>query len=307
VQAANPKDIILVPGEWEHKTVHAHGSRFHIAVQGSGPLIVLLHGFPTNWYLWRNFLGPLAKSGFTVAAMDMRGYGATDHPPRGYDPRTLAADIAGVIRALGFRDAVVVGHGLGGLIAWTAATLQSQVVRAVGIISSAHPNTLRKAIVSSSKQAKAMAYVVGLQTPWIAERALVKNDAQAVVDMLNDWLSPDSLDLVTEQFYRDAFQVGKTSHCALEYHRWAIRSLPRADGRRFATDMDREVAMPLIQIHGAHDSAYLIETAMDSTEFAGNQREFHVIDDAGHLLPEQCPEKVLSHLQEWLSTLPEPI
>ncbi len=307
MQSVNPKDVILVPGEWEHRTIHAHGSRFHIAVQGSGPLVVLLHGFPTNWYLWRNFLGPLAESGFTVAALDMRGYGATDHPPRGYDPRTLAADVTGVIRAMGFHEAIVIGHGLGGLIAWTAATLQTQVIRAVGIISSAHPNTLRKAIVSSPSQAKAMAYVVGLQTPWIAERSLVKNDARAVGDMLNGWMAPAVLPTDVSNYYRKAFQAGKTSHCSLEYHRWAIRSLPRADGRRFASDMDHAVTMPLIQIHGANDAAYLIETAMDSTEFAGEHKEFHVIDDAGHLLPEERADEVITHLKKWLATIPDTI
>ena len=65
----------------------------------------------------------LADAGYRVVAMDLRGYGASDKPPRGYDPVTLAADVAGLVRALGERDAVVVGHGWGGLVAWTFGAL----------------------------------------------------------------------------------------------------------------------------------------------------------------------------------------
>ena len=94
--------------------VAANGARFHVAVAGEGPLVLLLHGFPTFWWTWRHQLPALAAAGHRVAAMDLRGFGASDKPPRGYDPRTLAEDVSGVIRSLGDRDAVVVGQGLGG-------------------------------------------------------------------------------------------------------------------------------------------------------------------------------------------------
>ena len=141
-------DPVLHPGPWQHRIVHAHGARFHVATVGQGPLVLFVHGFPTFWWLWRDLLAPVSAAGFTAAALDMRGYGASDHPPRGYDPRTLAADLAGVIRALGHDSAVVVGHGVGGLVAWTAATLQGASVRAVCAVSSAHPNALRSAMLT---------------------------------------------------------------------------------------------------------------------------------------------------------------
>ena len=78
---------------------------------GDGPLVLLLHGFPQFWWAWRHQLPALADRGYRAAAMDLRGFGASDKPPRGYDPRTLAEDVSGVVRSLGERDAVVVGPG----------------------------------------------------------------------------------------------------------------------------------------------------------------------------------------------------
>lgn len=296
------QDPILKEGDWEHKTIYAHGARFHVAVKGSGPLVLFVHGFPTFWWLWRKFLGPVAAAGYTAAAVDMRGYGASDHPPRGYDPRTLAADLTGVIRAMGFTDAIVVGHGVGGMVAWTAATLQKTAVRGLISVGSVHPNSLRTGMISNPTQTKALGYAVGFQRPWLAERALVKDNAAAIAELLNRWTAPDVLPDHTIDVYRQAFQTGNTAHCAIEFHRWAIRSLPRPDGRQFANDMTVGVDVPVLQIHGQYDNSILVETAMDSAQWVNN-RWSPVTLEAGHMLPEQMPQETLDAILKWLPTL----
>lgn len=294
-------DVILAEGPWEHRTVYAHGARFHVAVQGEGPLVLFVHGFPTFWWLWRKFLGPVSELGFTAAAMDMRGYGTTDHPPRGYDPRTLAADVTGVVRALGFETAIVVGHGVGGLIAWTAATLQAQAIQGIVSIAAAHPNALRAAMISNSAQTRALSYALSFQRPWFAERSLQKNHAYEIGELLNGWMTPEVLPAEVVQKYRDAFMLGNTAHCAIEFHRWAMRSIPRPDGRRFAVDMQGGVSVPVLQIHGKNDTSILVETAMDSAQWI-NGAWSPVTLDAGHLLPEECPDEVIDALTSWLTT-----
>ncbi|MCX6431896.1 MAG: alpha/beta fold hydrolase, partial [Actinobacteria bacterium] len=92
-----PDAAIRAAGPWTHRDVAANGARFHVADIGDGPAVVLLHGFPTFWWTWRHQLTALAAAGYRAIAMDLRGYGGSDHPPEGYDPRTLSADIAGVI------------------------------------------------------------------------------------------------------------------------------------------------------------------------------------------------------------------
>ena len=101
---------IYLSGPWSHRSVSANGTRFHVAESGDGPLVLLLHGFPEFWWTWRRQLSSLAEAGFRVAAPDLRGYGASDKPPRGYDLITAASDAAGLVRSLGEANAVVVGH-----------------------------------------------------------------------------------------------------------------------------------------------------------------------------------------------------
>jgi pimeloyl-ACP methyl ester carboxylesterase len=83
----------------------------HVAEVGTGPLVLLLHGFPEFWWSWRHQLPALAAAGRRAVAVDLRGYGDSDKPPRGYDLWTLSGDVAGLVRALGERQVDLVGHG----------------------------------------------------------------------------------------------------------------------------------------------------------------------------------------------------
>jgi pimeloyl-ACP methyl ester carboxylesterase len=74
---------VLVPGPWTHRDLSANGTRFHVVEAGSGPLVLLLHGFPQFWWTWHHQLGTLPDAGLRVVAPDLRGYGASDKPPRG--------------------------------------------------------------------------------------------------------------------------------------------------------------------------------------------------------------------------------
>src|ERR1700685_2586335 len=108
---------IFIEGPWSHRSASANGTRFHVAESGDGPLVLLLHGFPEFWWTWRTQLASLSSAGFRAVAVDLRGYGGSDKPPRGYDLITAASDAAGLIRALGESNAIVVGAGWGGGVA----------------------------------------------------------------------------------------------------------------------------------------------------------------------------------------------
>ncbi|MDR0626683.1 MAG: alpha/beta hydrolase, partial [Bifidobacteriaceae bacterium] len=108
----------LIDGPWAHRFVAARGLRFHATTTGpdDGRLVVLLHPLPFHWWAMRHLLTALGREGYRVAAVDLRGCGASDKPPEGYSLPMLAADIAGVIAALGRRSAIVVGAGVGGQV-----------------------------------------------------------------------------------------------------------------------------------------------------------------------------------------------
>ena len=140
----------------------ANGARFHIAEVGDGPLVLLLHGFPQFWWTWRHQLTALAEAGFRAVAMDLRGVGGSDRTPRGYDPGNLALDVTGVIRSLGEPDAALVGHDLGGYLAWTAAAMRPKLVRRLAVCSMPHPRRWRTAMLTDLRQTAAGGVHLGL-------------------------------------------------------------------------------------------------------------------------------------------------
>ena len=291
---------LLLPGPWQHRDVSANGVRFHVAEAGQGPLILLLHGFPQFWWTWWHQLTTLSDAGFRVAAPDLRGYGASDKPARGYDPYTLAADVAGLIRALGEREATVVGHDWGGVLAWTAATLHPQVVSRLVVLAAAHPMRHRESLLKDPRgQLRASRHMVAAQTPWAAERALVRDDAALVERLLRDWSGPGFPDAAAVTRYREAIQVRHVSNTSLEYYRWMVRSLARPSGVRYFKRMQRPVAAPTLQLHGSLDTCVLPRTALGSGRYVEGAYEWRLLEGRGHFLAEEAPDVVSAEIARW--------
>ncbi|MFF8728612.1 alpha/beta fold hydrolase [Streptomyces sp. NPDC015171] len=120
-----------------HRLVPSPAGRIHLVEQGTGPLVLLLHGFPESWYAWRHQLPALASAGYRAVALDVRGYGRSSRPASvaAYRMLDLVEDTAAVVEALGERSAVVVGHDWGASIAAASALTRPDVVRAVGLLS----------------------------------------------------------------------------------------------------------------------------------------------------------------------------
>ena len=101
--------------------VNANGIRQHVVIGGNGPPLLLVHGWPENWYAWR-FMMPALATRYTVVAVDQRGIGLSDKPGSGYDAKTLATDMATLMNALGFPRFSVVGHDTGYVISYALAS-----------------------------------------------------------------------------------------------------------------------------------------------------------------------------------------
>src|ERR1700746_3422712 len=120
-----------------HRFIETNGIRMHLAEAGSGPPVLLCHGFPECWYSWRHQLSALAAAGFRAVAPDMRGYGQTDQPDEidQYTIFHLIGDMIGLLDALGVEQAVIAGHDWGATVAWHAALLRpDRFRRAIGLI-----------------------------------------------------------------------------------------------------------------------------------------------------------------------------
>src|SRR5271167_3675148 len=158
--------------ELTHRTIETNGIRVHIAEEGSGPLVLLCHGFPESWYSWRHQLPALAEAGFHAVAPDMRGYGQTDQPSEidQYTLLHLVGDIVGLLDALGAEQAVITGHDWGAPVAWHAALLRPD--RFPGVIGLSVPYRPRGAVRPTSVMPQtddAMFYQLYFQTPGVAE------------------------------------------------------------------------------------------------------------------------------------------
>lgn len=306
---ASPRDstsAIEIPGPWQHRYVAANGARFHVAEslppgQSERPLVLLLHGFPEFWWSWRDQLPALAAAGYRAAAMDLRGYGGSDKTPRGYDPVTLAQDVAGVIKSIGQRNAVVVGHGWGGYIAWAAATLHPREVSALCVVAAPHPRVLLRSPRLGITLA-GLGHLMAMQVPYLPERRLSLPETGFLAAHLKRWTSSSSdfPDNATIAVYQDAVSLWPASHCALEYHRWLLRSRFRYDGRHFNDLMQRPVEQSVCSVNGAEDPALPSSSDVGSRRWVAGDFEGHVIANAGHFPHEEQPERFTAVLLDWL-------
>jgi pimeloyl-ACP methyl ester carboxylesterase len=298
--------VVRVSGPWTHRDVSANGIRLHVAELGEGPLVLLLHGFPEFWWSWRHQLTALAEAGYRAVAVDLRGYGDSDKPPRGYDGWTLAGDVAGLVKALGERRAHLVGHAWGGLLAWTVGAMHPRVVRSVSALSAPHPLALRRAIRKHPRQqGRASGHVFRFQTPVYPERWLTADGAQSVARLLHAWSGPKwtvapEFDEVVRR-NRQAMLVPGVAHSALEYYRWGVRSQLRGDGRRFAEAIDRRLEVPVLQLHGAIDPIMLESTAHASALWLGPRSKYRSLPEVGHFPNQEAPHTTSRLLTEFLA------
>jgi epoxide hydrolase A/B len=182
--------------EITHRTVDTNGIRMHVAEQGTGPLVILCHGFPESWYSWRHQLAALAAAGFHAVAPDMRGYGQTDAPAaiEAYTLLHLVGDMVGLVAALGEKSAVIAGHDWGAPVAWHAALMRADVFRAViGLSVPYRPRGQMRPTSVMPKTNEAMFYQLYFQTPGVAETEL-ERDVRSTIRRLTYSGSGDALE-----------------------------------------------------------------------------------------------------------------
>jgi len=172
--------------EITHRELETNGIRMHVAEQGTGPLIVLCHGFPESWYSWRHQLAALSAAGFHAVAPDMRGYGRTDAPAEieAYTLCHLVGDMVGLVGALGETSAVIAGHDWGAPVAWHAALMRPDVFRAViGLSVPYRPRGPVRPTTAMPRTDDTVFYQLYFQTPGVAEAEL-EQDVRATIRRL---------------------------------------------------------------------------------------------------------------------------
>jgi len=287
----------------EELSLVANEIRFHALAAGpdAGPLVLLLHGFPELARSWRHQLPALADAGYRAVAPDLRGYGETEL--RGpYDVGTLVRDVTGLIGALGRDRAVVVGHDWGGAVAWETAARAPALVERLVAINCPPPAALADAMRSSRAQLRKSWYILFFQLPWLPERRMAKDGAAVVARALvggshrrGAWPAGEI------EAYRAAFARPGRAKAAIDWYRAAFR--PTLRRRRRGAPRAR-VAAPTLVLWGLEDrflERELVSPGVLRRVLAdGNVPEVVFVDDAGHYLQNEAPDRVNEELVRWL-------
>lgn len=319
---------------FHHRTVESPAGRLHLVEQGTGPLVLLVHGFPESWYSWRHQLPALAAAGYRAVAIDVRGYGRSSRPAAAdaYRMLGLVEDNVCVVRALGEENAVVVGHDWGSGIAAASALLHPEVFRAVGLLSVpyAPPGGPRPTdVFGRIGGPEEEFYVSYFQEPGRAEAeiepgvrgwlagfyAALSADTMPApgapdphfvarggrlrdrfpAGRLPAWLSEDDLDVYAGEFER----TGLTG--ALNRYRNMDR-----DWEDLAPHRGAPVEQPSLFIGGTLDaSTTWMADAIDAypstlPALSGS----HLLEGCGHWIQQERPDEVNGLLTEWLAALP---
>jgi pimeloyl-ACP methyl ester carboxylesterase len=263
-----------------HRTVVARGLRFHVAEAGAGDPIVLLHGWPQHWWIWRHLV-PLLAPRARLVMIDLRGFGWSDAPPGGYDKQTMADDVLAVLDALGLERVRLVGHDWGawiGFLACVAAPERFEAFLALGA-----PRPLGKPPPRQLLQVWRFAYQVVLAAPLLGRR-LVADERfttrliKAIAVHQEAWTADD-----LRAFTAVLTEPARARASVLLYRTFLTREVGRTPAGR--------IAMPTRIMVGAGDPAirpFLLEGA----ERDADDLVVESVPDCGHFVPEERPALV---------------
>ncbi len=314
------------------ESINANGLTLRAAVNGSGPLVILVHGWPETWYSWRHPIAPLSAAGYRVVVPDVRGYGGSDCPEavEAYDMASLMDDILRIIDHFGEDRATLVGHDWGARICWATSVVHPERVAAVAGLSVPYNKRGTASPIEMFKQiyADRFFYQNYFQAAGVAEAELdadvrtslrkiyfaISGDAPSLdswfsgpadgglLDDLTDpdpfppWMTDDDFDYLVSQFEKTGFRG------ALNRYRNQER-----DFDAFPAIGANQITQPACFIAGSKD---LVRNFIPGQDAFSNQvgnfddlRVNRLIDGKGHWIQQEAPEPVNEALLQFLAGL----
>lgn len=274
-----------------------NGVHLHYVEAGSGPLVVLLHGFPEFWYSWRRQIPALAAAGFHVLAPDLRGYNLSDKPAgiASYQLEILAEDVQKLIDHAGAERAVIVGHDWGGVIAYHLAIRRPQTVEKLIVLNAPHPGAFRRELRTLDQLLKSW-YIFFFQVPWLPERWLRAGGYPWLKRILRrDPVQPEAFSPADIAEYQRALARLGALTAALNYYRAALRwpayrrqeAIPR-------------IQAPTLLIWGEKDPHLSLRLTQGLEPWLPQLR-IERIGDAGHWVQNEVPVLVNRLMIDFLS------
>ena len=262
-----------------------NGVKIHYVTMGSGPLMIMIHGFPEFWYSWRYQMPALAEQ-FQVVAVDLRGYNLSDKPDgvEQYQTRHLVNDIVAVIEHLGAEKATIVGHDWGGMISWVLTMFRPDLVDRLIICNLPHPNGLARELAHNPEQQKNSQYARNFQ----------KDDAHKAItpESLATWIKDEA----AHPHYLESYKRSSIE-AMLNYYK---ANYPREPYTEPESDTPK-VQCPVLMIHGLDDTALLSGALNNTWDWLEKDLTLVTVPGVGHFVQQDAADMVTRSMLMWLN------
>jgi len=283
------------PGD--HLMVSSEGLRYHVVASGQGPVVVLVAGFPQSCYAWRR-VAPLLADDFTVLAVDLPGQGDSDKPLDGYDTRTTAGRLHGLLEALGHQRYVYVGHDIGAWVGFAFAYDFPGALRGVSLIDGNIPGVTLDATITLGPDSWRKFHFLFNAVPDLPEALLAGRER-----ILLEWFFQGKAGSARQTFsradideYERAYRMPGGLRGMLGYYRAVLADIEIHSGM-----MTRPIEVPVLALTADGGSA---PDLYERLRPLGRDVRAGLIANSGHYIPEEQPGALASRLREFITSLP---
>ncbi|MBB4932862.1 pimeloyl-ACP methyl ester carboxylesterase [Lipingzhangella halophila] len=278
-------------GEFSSHEAEVNGTRLHYVEGGSGEPLVLIGGWLQTWWQWHKVMPALARR-YRVIAVDIRGMGSSAKPAGGYDKKTMARDIYELLRHLGLPAVSIVGHDIGGMVAYSFAANHPEATTRLVLLDAPHPD----AAWSSFTLLPAPDQDVNASFPWWLAFNQVHGLPEQLLDgrmrLLIDWLfdtyakDPGSIDEHSRRIYARAYSSPDAIRAGASWYQAFNRDI--ADERTYGP-----MTTPTLALGGSGSNHALLRQVLPSK---GPDIDVVEVSDTGHYIPEERPQLLVDAL-----------
>ncbi|MFI6263269.1 alpha/beta fold hydrolase [Micromonospora sp. NPDC051006] len=284
-----------LPDGFSELTADVNGITINYVRGGNGPTVVLLHGYPQTWYSWRKVMPALAQH-YTVIAPDMRGAGSSGAPADGYDKKTLAGDLHGLLTQLGLdRSIRLVGHDIGAMVAYSYAAQHPESVQRLVFCEAVIPdeNIFSMPVLTPQGPGHWNFGLFNVDSGF--PEGLVKGRELAWVRgyMIPQAVNAEAIDEQSLQEY--AHYLEDEAHLKASFAYFRMLTHDMADNAEY---MKTRLPMPVLAIGAGGSLGDSIGAQL--TRYAQDVH-ISVIDDAGHYLFEEQPDELARQVLPFLA------
>lgn len=289
--------MITSVSRWQHQFVDTNHIRLHCVTQGEGELVILLHSVLEFWYSWRHQLPALSRR-FRVVVPDLRGCNDSEKPGGGYDLDTLSQDILGLMDALGYSKAHVVGHAWGGTLAWHLAQTMPEAVGRLAILNGTHPHHFYQTLTSNLEQLQRSWQLLALQLPGVPEWVIAQNLPAFVRSFFQKQaIRKGAFSALDTQLYEDALGKPGAIAAALNYYRQML-SLPTWF-QNLWTPLE-PISVPTLVLWGEEDTFLSKDFLNHLPPLVKAPLRLRQIPQCGHWIQQEVPLTVNRELLKFL-------